>query len=91
MRTNAIICAIQNPINSFDVDAYELQILSDDQIAYYDVRHLSTSIEVNGETSLKFFDRQPYTYLKTDRHRIGIMSDSSLLFKNHGEINHTSK
>lgn len=91
IRNNAITWAVENPVNSFDLDAYELITLNNNTISYYDIRNIDEEISINGDTFLKFHNRLPYSYLKVDRSRIGLMSTSSLMFKNHGEINNTGK
>lgn len=80
-------------VHSFDINGSDIYLLHDDQISFYnlDLRKIENEIEVNGELKLRFYDREPYTYLKADRHRIGLMSGSSLIFSNHGEINQTGK
>ena len=75
---------------SFDIDSNELVSLYGQKLTYYDIRN-STRGTTNGEIDLKQNDRGLYTYIKADIHRVGLMSPSSLLFKNHGEVNETGK
>jgi hypothetical protein len=91
LRSSAVTCAVENPVNSFDIDAHELITLTNNSISYNDIRNIDTEMNINGDTFLNFKNRLPYTYIKADRNRIGLMSSSSLMFKNHGEINSTGK
>ena len=71
-------------MSSFTVDGDELIILKNDHITYYDSICSST-------VYTKFNDREAYSYIKADKHRVGLMNGASLLFKNHGEVNGTGR
>ena len=89
IRTSSIKWWLQSSINWFDVNSVELITLENKWLKYYDIRKANHGINMNGNIWLYTNDREPYTYFKSDNHRMGLMSSSSLLFKNHGEINLT--
>ncbi|CAI2361300.1 unnamed protein product [Moneuplotes crassus] len=90
-REGRIRSITDDKISSFDINGNDIYCLSQRKICFYnlDLRMADSEIEINGELNLKFYDRDPYEYIKADRHRIGLMSQNSLIFSNHGEINQT--
>lgn len=60
-------------------------------VKYYDIRRIDRPLHLNGVAYLKQWQGEPFTYLKADRHRMGLMNSASLVFKNHGEINSLGK
>lgn len=89
IRTSKIKSWMKSSFNWFDINSVELTTLHNNWLNYFDVRKLDYNIKMNGSIYLQNYDRDPYTYFKSDNHRMGLMSSSSLLFKNHGEINQT--
>ena len=82
---------VQGRIEWFDVDGNDILALEDDTITYYGLESGidKEDMDINWDLQLKLRAHDPYSYIKADRHRIGLMSQQSLLFKNHGEINQT--
>ena len=97
-RDHKLKCITEDPITSFDING-SIYWLESDKLTYYglDFRNanqkiwLNSEIDIDGELGLKFYDREPYSYIKADLRRMGLMSNSSLIFNNHGEFNQTSK
>lgn len=100
LTSNTKTWVLPSPLYSFDHDTYEIVTLfptlttpsgqiKETLIRYYDIRYHPVSLKTT--SYLKFYDRQPYTYLKSDIHRMALMSPTSLLFKNHGDTNILSK
>ena len=91
-------CITKDSVTSFDING-NIYWLENYKLTYYglDFRNtnqkiwLNSEIDIDGELGLKFYDREPYSYIKADLRRMGLMSNSSLIFNNHGEFNQTSK
>ena len=73
---------------AFDVVWPEVVTLAKESINYYDLRFSESSKTPCSKVCSK---SNCNTYIKADRRRMGVMSKESLLFKNHGELNETSR